>query len=557
MFSGKFIVIIRTLAFFLLAACTLVTPISAENVDPGVTLEQQLQVVNKNLEVVRFQEMRHAKADDPYRPLYHFSTPEGVLNDPNGFCYWKGHYHLCYQLKVMGSHGMQWGHAYSRDLVHWQDLPIAIRTDSGAIYSGQVLVEHERVIAMYHNTAQGNCVAVASDPLLLNLTKLAANPVVALGKVKGEGFQKPYDPCIWKGKDGMYYSVSGVCKNGGRNRNGFPVADLFRSRDLEQWKYLGLLMEDEDWTRVGLGPGDDAAVPNFQPLGWRDGSFSGKHMFLWFSHGKGAHALVGTYDESAHHLVPESYYRMTFGPVYKGTLHAPSAMLDKDGRCVAIFNIRENKQDVQEALRTRSSKVWYGVMTLARHLWLAEDHSLRLAPAGDLASLRFDHKQISAQRIPEDQEVVLQGIEGQAMEIKAVLSGNGAKVIGLNMLRSPDGSERTTIRLHMDRDQDGTRKLELDVSKGSRRQDVPDRASEIGPLQLDDGEDLELHVFIDRSVVEVFANQKQCLTARVYPAGEDSKTVSVFANGGDAVLRSLDAWKMRSVWPELKSFEGN
>ena len=63
-------------------------------------------------------------------------------------------------------------------------------------------------------------------------------------------------------------------------------------------------------------------------------------------------------------------------------------------------------------------------------------------------------------------------------------------------------------------------------------------------------------MFIDRSVIEVFANDRQCLTLRTYPSRQDSTGVAVFARGSDARLVSLNAWQMRSIWPELKDREG-
>ena len=82
------------------------------------------------------------------------------------------------------------------------------------------------------------------------------------------------------------------------------------------------------------------------------------------------------------------------------------------------------------------------------------------------------------------------------------------------------------------------------------------RPPEQGPLELAPDEALHIRIFIDRSIIEVFANDKQCLTLRVYPSRADSAGVTLFARGGAAQLRSLSAWQMRSVWPELKQFEG-
>lgn len=513
----------------------------------GMTRKTQLSALEQDPEVIRYRRMRKAKAEDLYRPLYHLSTPEGLMNDPNGLCFWKGSYHLFYQFQAVGTGTMQWGHAISRDLVHWRDLPMAIRQEdgSGRIFSGQVLVEDSRVIAMFHDTSKGNCIAIADDPLLLAFAKTGVNQYGA-GRFIGEGFQKPFDPCIWKGNDGAYYSVSGVCKNGGRNDHGFPVADLFRSEDLKIWAYLGILLHDEDWTRMGLGPGDDAAVPNFLPIARRNGTPSGKHMFLWFSHGKGAHAMVGTYHEDTHRFSPENYHRMTFGPVYKGTLHAPSAMSGPDGRLLAVFNIRENLQDAREALRTRSPTVWYGIMSLPRHYWLNEDDDLRMEPAGDLEALRDAPQLMDHISVVADEEQVLENVSGRSLELQFVIDPKKADRVGVTVLRSPDGSERT--RIFYDR---AAHALVLDVSDGSQREDVPDRAAEVAPFDLHPGETLDLRIFVDRSVVEVFANERQSLTARVYPAGTESTGVSVFTEGAQAEFESLRVWRMNSIWPEL------
>ena len=75
-------------------------------------------------------------------------------------------------------------------------------------------------------------------------------------------------------------------------------------------------------------------------------------------------------------------------------------------------------------------------------------------------------------------------------------------------------------------------------------------------MTLVEGEALHLRIFIDRSIIEVFANDRQCLTLRVYPEREDSRGIVLFSRGRPARLRSLKVWQMRSIWPELKGREG-
>lgn len=82
--------------------------------------------------------------DEPFRPQYHFSSQYGWLNDPNGLIYYDGYYHLFYQhdplhVQVTSAY---WGHARSKDMVHWEQLPVALYTDKyGLIFSGTCVVD--------------------------------------------------------------------------------------------------------------------------------------------------------------------------------------------------------------------------------------------------------------------------------------------------------------------------------------------------------------------------------------------------------------------------------
>jgi beta-fructofuranosidase len=146
------------------------------------------------------------------------------------------------------------------------------------------------------------------------------------------------------------------------------------------------------------------------------------------------------------------------------------------------------------------------------------------------------------------------------MELEAVIDPKAAREVGLRVLHSPNGDEQTTISLSMHGYawpwKSNKRHLMIDVSQASLSPAIASRTPEIGPLYLKDGEPLHLRVFIDRSVIEVYANGRQCLTLRAYPTRPDSTGVSVFARGSEARLVSLTAWQMKSIWPELKDQEG-
>ena len=140
------------------------------------------------------------------------------------------------------------------------------------------------------------------------------------------------------------------------------------------------------------------------------------------------------------------------------------------------------------------------------------------------------------------------------MELAIKVDPKDAREVCVKVLRSPDDEEYTAIQFHR---QGGYRKaprtpradaLSMDISRSSLAPDVMSRAPEIAPFELKDGESLDLRIFVDKSVVEVFANGRQAIALRVYPEREDSVGVSVRAQGDEAALLSLDAWRMKSIW---------
>lgn len=213
--------------------------------------EQKKQLIGNPL-MDRFAASRTAFTADPHRPLYHFTSPECRLNDPNGLCFWKGNWHLFYQAYPPENRRQHWGHAISKDLIHWEDLPYAIYPDpERCCYSGASLVEDDRVIAMYHGTTVGNMIALSDDDMLLNWEKLTGKAVIPNQDENDDLL--PYcvfDPCIWK-KDDYYYSLSAGWTlhehTGGKIRADF----LLKSKDLIDWEYLHEFVEGDRFTIIG------------------------------------------------------------------------------------------------------------------------------------------------------------------------------------------------------------------------------------------------------------------------------------------------------------------
>ncbi|MHC4283327.1 MAG: GH32 C-terminal domain-containing protein [Planctomycetota bacterium] len=488
--------------------------------------EQEAQLKTNPL-MLRFIESRKKMADDPYRPIYHFVSPESTLNDPNGLCFWQGRWHLFYQGYPPEDRRQHWGHAVSDDLIHWRDLPYAIYPNpEHACFSGSTLVEKDRVIAMYHGTRVGNMVAVSSDPLLLNWEKVTGKAVIP-GK-SPDGKPLPYrvfDPCIWK-KDGLYYSLSGGTLPGPGGKR--VRADFhFRSKDLVKWEYLHPFVEDDRFTLLG----DDGACPYFWPIGNR-------HILLFFSHMSGGQYILGDYDKPRDKFVATSNGLFNFGSVKPGGVHAPSATPDGKGGVIVIFNMNPAKP----------TKGWNQIFSLPRLLTLAGKDDLRIEPTGDIESLRTYHQHVGTTKLTANEEFVLENIRGNAMEIVAEIDDKRAPMFEMNVLRSPSREEYTRIAFFRGRGYRGKSVITLDSSYSSSLPDVASRAPESAPISLGKNEPLKLRVFVDRSIVEVFANGKQCVAMRVYPGRKDSVGVSMRSQGRDAVLKSLDTWRMKNIY---------
>lgn len=503
----------------------------------GETLEVQEAQLKTNLLMLRFAESRKKLATDPHRPIYHYVNPEARLNDPNGLSFWQGRWHLFYQAYPPEDSRQHWGHAVSEDLIHWRDLPYAIYPNpEDKSFSGAIMIEEKRAIAMYHGTSVGNIVATSTDPLLLNWDKLTGAAIIPTRKPGGPPLPyNVYDPCIWH-KDGMYYSISGSTMTVALARKTVPAQYLFRSKDLVKWEYLHQFVEDDRFTMVG----DDGACPYFWPIGDR-------HILLFFSHMCGGQYLLGDYDKQRDKFIATSHGKFNFGAATPGGVHAPSAFPDGKGSVIAIFNMNP----------ARSTPGWNQLMTLPRRLTLAAKDELKIEPAGDIESLRYDYRRLENVILPANQEIVLTNIQGNATEYLLEVEPSLAPLIELNVLRSGNKEEYTRIAFFRNKGYVRSRAktgdsfaslVSLDTSYSSEHSATASRGPETAQVVIERDESLKLRVFVDKSVVEVFVNGKQCIAARVYPDRVDSVGVSMRSQGRNSTVKSFEAWQMKNVY---------
>ena len=524
------------------------------------TLAEQEAQLKTNPLIIRFAESRKRQANDKFRPIYHFVSPESTLNDPNGLCFWQGNWHLFYQGYPPEDPRQHWGHAISKDLIHWRDLPYAIYPGpERAVFSGSSYVDGNRVLAMYHGTEVGNMVAVSSDPLLLNWKKTTTDRAAIPIRTAAQ-FPLPYsvfDPCIWK-KDSIYYALSAGRAPKGPGGRQVATSYLFRSKDLANWQFVHEFVENDRFTLIN----DDYACPYFWPIGDR-------YIMNFFSHMSGGQYLLGDYDTKNDKFIVTGGGKYNFGPATPSGVHAPSATPDGKGNVIILFNMNPGKPTGE----------WNQIFSLPRKLTLIGRNEIDQEPAGDIESLRGENQKVAPMKLPANKEIVFKNIKGNAMEINLEIDPKDAPVININVLRSPGKEEYTQINFLIERGMSTGRDyrfgeiarvqslagnppappapasqpvreslISIESLFSSLYPDVRPRGPETGSFLLNRDETLKLRIFIDKSVVEVFANGKQVVGLRVYPSRDDSVGFSIRSQGQDSELKSLEAWQMKSIY---------
>ena len=501
-------------------------------------LDEQFAALKDNPLVKRFAESRLKSAENPHKPIYHFVQPEGYLNDPNGISFWRNRWHLFYQwIPQESENQVHWGHAYSDDLIHWKDLPPAIYPgpEQGS-WSGSVYLEENRAIAAYFGNDCGTMIATSDDPLLLNWTKVGSDAVIPLPTEP-----KPYsifDACVWKEGD-VYCLLSAGTEPKGRLNVRRPAWFLFESKDLAKWDYVHSFVEDDYVSRIF----DDGACPYFWPIGPQDDPATRRHILIHYSHTSGGEYLLGQYDTKQKKFYTGHGGKFNHGASWPNGVHAPSFTPDGKGGLVGIFNMNHGQR----------SQRWTQIMTLPYLVTLLNPNEIGIQPHPSVNCLRRAHIQKKNVALGAGQEVVLDDVHGKSMEYRFVLDPKDASTVELNFFRSKNREEVTTVRLyrnrgyinHLSAGNDSV--VEIDSTRSSTAP-MEIRPVEQANVFIPEAQPVEMRVFVDRSVIEVFVAGRQALAVRVFPSRDDSDGVSLLSVGADTVLQSFDAWQMENIY---------
>ncbi|KAB1187328.1 MULTISPECIES: GH32 C-terminal domain-containing protein [Haloferax] len=482
-----------------------------------------------------FAELRDRLGDDHHRPRYHVAGPAHWVNDPNGVIQYEGTYHMFYQYNPGGPfHGsIHWGHATSEDLVHWEDQPVALTPDPDGpdrdgCWSGCAVVDDDGTPTILYTGGREHhqlpCLATTTDPMLRSWDKTSDNPIIEAAPddidiLGTDDWAAEFrDHAVWKVGDDWYQLIgSAIAHVGG-------VALLYRSSDLREWEYVGPLHSGTE------GHGTVWECPELL-------EFDDYDLFH-VSNYDDVRYFVGEADLDTPEFDVDNEGLLDYGDFY-----APQSTVDDDGRTLSWGWVKEGR-----GVEAQWHAGWSGMLSLPRELSVDEDGTLRQQPAAELETLRGKHvslDDLSFDGSFDAGDRTSLPLSGNAYELALDVTVEDGGVFELTLFESPTGLERTIVRY------DGEH-VTVDREHSTRHHDV-DREPRSMPVE---GDSLSLRVFVDGSLLELFANEQQCLTTRVYPTRADADGVSLAAakhsHDGAVELQTLDAWELDAAFDARK-----
>ncbi|MBR1804925.1 MAG: glycoside hydrolase family 32 protein [Selenomonadaceae bacterium] len=449
--------------------------------------------------------------DARWYPRYHLAPPYGWCNDPNGFCFYKGQYHFFYQYHPYDAQWgpMHWGHLVSDDLAYWKHLPIALKPDrpydEGGCFTGSAIEKDGKLYLMYTGNVPGQpqrqAIAVSNDGL--NFEKSDLNPILEVpqdDEIHGGDFR---DPKVWE-HDGKYYAVIGS-----KTRDDLHgQALLFESEDLFHWDFKSIMARDEGnegkmWECPNFAHVDGCDVLIYSPM---DMDIDGRIVY----HDKHSAAFVGTLDYET-----GIFDRGELQLLDRGfDMYAPQVTETPDGRTIMIGWLDMWAVEMPEA-----TDGWAGMMSIPRELHV-RDGKIFSTPVKELEQLRLrTWKPVLLKDVSIDAATQFEGVEGEACELVMTIDAAASKKFSIAVRASEteqtvmtfDGASSTFT---LDRSKSGRLIHEIDFKNG----DIIKPADNVREIKLEPCDKLKLHVFIDRSSLEVFINDgAEVLSTRLYP----------------------------------------
>lgn len=471
---------------------------------------------------IYIQEHRQS-VDTSYRNKYHAMPPIGWMNDPNGFSYAFGKYHLFYQFHpysaVWGP--MHWGHSTSDDLIRWEEKQVAIAPDmpydNAGCFSGSAIVKDGQMYLMYTSASgdrQTQALAVSNDGV--NFEKIGQ--VIKTEQLPADNSLTDFrDPKVIV-KNGVYYSMIGATSKSGIGRILF-----YKSNDLINWGYVGVVLQDERTTVCECPDyfvldGKEIILTSPQNVPTNDIKFQNQHSNIY---------LIGKLD----------FNTGKFDIAYEGELdsgfdfYAAQTLQAKDGRRILIAWM-----SMWDRTNITASHGWSGTMTLPRELNVL-DNKIYQQPIREIENYRKTHYHIERKQI---YDLFALPHFGSTQEICVTFDIETTQKVGLKLFC---GKTNETL-VYYDKQKD---LIVFDRSKMGKKLEhgANERNADIryGKLIIKDNI-LSMRLFLDVSSCEVFFGKGECvMTANIYADKHDNNNY-LFVEGGTATVQRLDAYNL-------------
>lgn len=462
----------------------------------------------------RYEEITERKIEAEEKPGFHLAARVGWMNDPNGFSFYQGKYHLFYQYHPFNSHWgpMHWGHAVSDDLLHWEYLPAALAPDTvydeaGCFSGSAVELADGRQLLMYTGVhkevqedggvreVQAQCIAIGDGR---DYEKYQGNPVLDEKDLPDGGSKYDFrDPKMWKAPDGTFRCVVGNCAP---ERDGQIL--LYSSKDGLDWKYEKILAANHG--RFGKA----WECPDFFELDGKQALLTSPMDMLpqglEYHNGNGTLCLIGTYDEIEEVFVEEQDQAIDYGIDF----YAPQTLLAPDGRRIMVGWM----QNWDTCNLHSPERPWFGQMSLPRELSIVNGRLIQ-KPIRELEGLRGE--EVRHENVTFSGLTRLDGIRGRKIDMELSIRPLDEE----NMYRkfavrfAQNDTYHTAVSF---RPLESIVKIDRKFS-GSRRAIIHQRRSRVGSRN---GE-IKLRIILDMFSVEVFVNDgEHVLSATMYTEKE-------------------------------------
>ncbi|MBA2950437.1 glycoside hydrolase family 32 protein [Streptomyces sp. PSKA28] len=470
------------------------------------------------------------QARDPHFPALHLRPPRHWLNDPNGLVFHDGYYHVFFQYNPLSARhaDMHWGHFRSPDLLNWELLPIALAPtpggeDAEGVWSGNAVEADGELIAFYSAKHPGRWYqpvarAVSRDGGL-TFTK-HERLIVAEPPAGATMFRDPY---VWRDGE-RWRMLVGAALDDGRG-----AAVQYSSTDLTDWAYQGIFLARAPEPLPGGGT---------TAQGWECAQYAhfgdGRGAVLisaWNPHEGALCTVAWPGHEEGGSFVAGSPQRLDHGPDF----YAPALLPAPDGRWLMWAWIWEARDEERVGARSEwTDEVgWAGMLSLPRELTLGDDGTVRQRPAREVERMRGERRIGATGEARADQPAVL-GEIGRICDISVRLeTAGGLRLITdvagseyLDIVRDPATGEVVVDRTHAS--------LDRRAKGGSWR--LPAQA---GPV--------DLRIVLDHSVAEMFTDEGQALTLRLYPVGDAPWRLQAVSAGTAPVPYAVEAWDLAGL----------